>query len=442
MHKNYPSYSLIQTLKKPLLLQGPVGGFFNYLMQEFIEHGSTPFKINFNGGDDWFMNNKFDNILSFQGEFNLFETYLHTVITHNHIDGVILFGDCRPLHKIAIKYCRKYHIPVFVFEEGYIRPNYITFELGGVNANSILTSAINEHLHDKNFYTNYVPSETFEKSKELQKVHFHTMKDLTKNAMIYWTAMNLNKKKYPNYIHHKDNNIIKSLKYWMRSYIQDYAFRKKEAYLEKEVIINPNLHKKYFLICLQVYNDSQIREHSPFKNNKKFIYETVKSFALNGNKDDKLIIKQHPLDMPYHDYTNYIKHVEKIFKLEGRIFLVHNLHLPTLLKNSKGLVTINSTTGLSALYHKVPVQVLGKSLYNIDGLCHQNGLDNFWISNMEVDYELFKKFRCLIIEHTQIAGTFYNYKHYPSIVENSKKNVVLEQKCECYWFNKLKSITN
>jgi capsular polysaccharide export protein len=442
MHKNYPSYSLIQTLKKPLLLQGPVGGFFNYLMKEFIKHGSTPFKINFNGGDDWFIDKELDNILSFTDKFNFFEAYLHSIITYYKIDGIILFGDCRPLHKIAIKYCKRNNIPLFVFEEGYIRPNYITFELGGVNANSILTSAINDHLYDKSFYANYIPNETFEKSKELQKTHFHTMKDLSKNAIIYWIAMNSSKSKYPNYIHHKDNDTLKSLKYWVRSYIQDFKFNRKESYLEKEVIENSELHKKYFLVCLQVYNDSQIRDHSPYKNNKKFIYEVIKSFAKNGDKNDKLIIKQHPLDMPYHDYTNYIKHVSKLFKLENRILLVHNLHLPTLLKNSKGLITINSTTGLSALYHKIPVQVLGKSLYNIEGLCHQNGLDAFWQSNMKVDYELFKKFRCLIIEHTQIPGTFYNSKHYPSVIENSKRSICLEEKDECYWFNKLKSITN
>ena len=37
---------------------------------------------------------------------------------------------------------------------------------------------------------------------------------------------------------------------------------------------------RYFLVSLQVHNDSQIIDHSPYADVKEFITEVIKSFAL------------------------------------------------------------------------------------------------------------------------------------------------------------------
>ncbi len=186
--------------------------------------------------------------------------------------------------------------------------------------------------------------------------------------------------------------------------------------------------KKYFLVALQVYNDSQIKEHSNFRNNKRFIYDTMKSFAKFAYKEDRLIIKQHPLDIPYHDYTKFIEILTRIFKLEGRVFYVHDLNLPNLLKNSKGLITINSTIGLSALYHKIPVMALRKAMYDIKGLCFQKDINSFWRNANKVNYDLFKKFRSFLINKTQIVGSFYNKEQFPQIIEEKSNYATLEIK--------------
>ena len=48
------------------------------------------------------------------------------------------FGDWRPLHREAILVAKLRNIQVWAFEEGYLRPHYITMEEGGVNGNSML----------------------------------------------------------------------------------------------------------------------------------------------------------------------------------------------------------------------------------------------------------------------------------------------------------------
>jgi capsular polysaccharide export protein len=54
------------------------------------------------------------------------------------ITDLVLFGDCRPMHMVAHQMARLVGVRVHVFEEGYIRPNWLTLERDGVNGNSSL----------------------------------------------------------------------------------------------------------------------------------------------------------------------------------------------------------------------------------------------------------------------------------------------------------------
>lgn len=53
--------------------------------------------------------------------------------------------------------------------------------------------------------------------------------------------------------------------------------------------------------------------------------------------------------------------------------------LPALLRYGKGMVTLNSTSGLSALIHHMPVKVLGRVHYDIPGMTFQGSLADFGI---------------------------------------------------------------
>jgi len=53
------------------------------------------------------------------------------------------------------------------------------------------------------------------------------------------------------------------------------------------------------------------------------------------------------------------------------------LHLPTLFSHILGTITINSTVGLQTMYHNSPVKVLGKAIYDIEGLTDKIDLDSF-----------------------------------------------------------------
>lgn len=86
---------------------------------------------------------------------------------------------------------------------------------------------------------------------------------------------------------------------------------------------------------------------------------------------------------------------------------MHDLHLPTLIKGSIGVIVVNSTVGLQALYHNRPVKVMGKAIYDMPGLTFQGSLDKFWQNPGKIDRKLFEKFRSYVIKTTQLNGSFY-----------------------------------
>ncbi len=54
------------------------------------------------------------------------------------ITDLVLYGDTRPIHAQAIALAKDRGITVHVFEEGYLRPYWVTYERSGANGHSRL----------------------------------------------------------------------------------------------------------------------------------------------------------------------------------------------------------------------------------------------------------------------------------------------------------------
>ena len=58
------------------------------------------------------------------------------IMTSRGVTDLVVYGDTRPVHATAIAQARRRGITVHVFEEGYLRPYWVTYERGGANGNS------------------------------------------------------------------------------------------------------------------------------------------------------------------------------------------------------------------------------------------------------------------------------------------------------------------
>jgi capsular polysaccharide export protein len=225
-------------------------------------------------------------------------------------------------------------------------------------------------------------------------------------AILYYFASVLLTPIFRHYKHHRPLTLREAWP-WLRGAWRKYYFAYKEKGIQLE--LTSTLSGKFFLVALQVHNDAQIHVHSNFKSVEAFIESTISSFAEFAPEDTYLIIKHHPLDRGYHDYSSLIHTLTEKYAVVQRVRYIHDQHLPTLLSHARGIILVNSTVGLSALHHRKPLMVCGTALYDMPGLSYQGPLSNFWheAKNYSINDALYRQFKNYLIEHTQLNGNFY-----------------------------------
>jgi capsular polysaccharide export protein len=374
-----------------LMLQGPVGPFFNRLAKDLRWAGANVHKINFNGGDWFFFPTDATN---FRHRMEDFPNFLEQVCEEKRIDTIMLFGDCREMHGVANAMAERCDLEVFVFEEGYIRPDYITMERHGVNGRSAMPqSGI--------FYLN-APSPEPAPTNEIGPSIWHA----TAWAFTYYFWSIILWPLFPRYRHHRPLSWFEGLA-WVKGAARKYWYRWRNQ--KTVALLTGDNPPRFFLVPLQVHNDAQIGVHSIFDDVEQFIRHTVLSFTRNAEAETRLVFKHHPMDRPYTDYSRLMRELRAESGLGERLIYVHDPHLPTLINNAQGLVTINSTTGLSSIHQHKPTLALGDAIYRIDGLTANTSLDNFWTTAdaFPVHAELYDNFRLQLIHRTQINANFY-----------------------------------
>ncbi|HYN39443.1 MAG TPA: hypothetical protein VES39_09330, partial [Rhodospirillales bacterium] len=117
-----------------LFLQGPHGPFFRRLGDRLRALGHDVARVNLCGGDvvDW----PTRQAVLFRDTSDAWAEWVADFARQRQVTDLVLYGDCRPLHRMAIDRLRPAGTRVHVFEEGYLRPNWITCEPDGVNGYS------------------------------------------------------------------------------------------------------------------------------------------------------------------------------------------------------------------------------------------------------------------------------------------------------------------
>ena len=396
--------SLLESAENILLLQGPVGDFFQRLADWLTANGKTVHKFNFNAGDDYFYPPTQTHTVAFNDSYDVFPEFLQKYIIQHQIQAVVGFGDTRPYHLLAKRIANENQASFWAFEEGYFRPYYITLEKDGVNAFSPLPRRAD-------FFLEQFPKLAQQEYEAPTPVR-GGFTPMAKNAIRYYIELFRNPRKYSDYIHHRAPNAGHYLKLWSLSILKRLNYYIEDIQIAKRV--EAGKYGKFFIVPLQVFNDSQVRIHCDFSSVRSFLLHVLASFAAHAPADTNLIIKHHPMDRGFIDYSRDIKRfIKKHPKLKGRITYVHDVPLPVFLRHGLGMVTINSTSGLSGLIHNMPVKVLGRAHYDIPGITDQNTLAEFWNHPTPPDSDLFHAYRMYHLNVTQINGNFYSQVFFP-----------------------------
>lgn len=376
--------------RRLLMLQGPVGPFFQVLGRQLRAQGVEVHKINLNAGDALFYPGP--NAKAFRGRYRDWPAFLCAVIGDLDIDAITLFGDTRRYHRKAIAVAREIGVPVLVFEEGYLRPDHLTVEIDGVNRYSRLMKPgfVLDGSVAPGDPGDVVPVGNAFPMLALCSATYSVAKDLG------WVF-------FRHYRHHKPNTFAEAWP-WLRAGFVKLISKSRDRRAITALLKN---RQPYFFVPLQVSNDSQVTHHSEFRSVDQFIVNVMESFARNAPADHVLLLKHHPLDRGHCNYRTLIAKIGKRLNCAARVIYIHGGHLPTLLRQAVGTVTVNSTVGLSSLFHGTPVVALGSTVYNRPGLTAQVPLDDFWAPPPRVDAKQVRNFIDFLKATCQVNGSFY-----------------------------------
>ncbi|WP_258224669.1 capsular biosynthesis protein [Aeromonas sp. HMWF014] len=350
-------------------------------------------KINVNGGDECWPCAGVN--LSYHGEPDGWNAFLRRVLKEYAINTVLCYGDCRFYHRVASQVCELKGLSFWALEEGYLRPDFVTLEQGGVNAFSPWYEE-RARLPRVHWSAEFIPPLKVGKTFAARAWY----------ASRYHISKAIKRSRYPHFVDHRPWTLWQEARGWLRSALVKYGHRHRDRALLNHLKEHAGL---IFLVPLQVSEDFQIKEHSEFGGVEEMIAEVVNSFARHANPGDLLLFKHHPMDRGYVSYRDCIDRLVAENGLTGRVFYGYELPLPALYPLLKGVVTINSTVGLSALLHQVPTICLGRALYDITGLTTSGPLSSFWQRQSPVCEVTFQKARNSLLHLTQLNASFYRH---------------------------------
>ena len=379
--------------RQVLFLQGLAGPFFDRLGRALAAAGHGVHRVNFHGGDRLFWRRP--GAVDYRGGLAGWPDFLAALLVDRGITDIVLFGDCRPLHRAAVSVAARRHIVVHVFEEGYLRPDWVTLEQGGVNGRSSLP-------RDPTYYIDTaeaLPTAPVVQAGIPSSFGRRAREDVAYNvlATLLWPL-------YPGYRSHRPWHAFVEYAGWIGRLARRGAARQRA----QAVIAQLADERPYFVFPLQLDCDYQIRVHSPYQGMLAAIEHVLGSFVAYASPADRLVVKAHPLDNGLRDWRIITQAVAARLGVSDRMLFLEEGDIDSLVRGSRGMVTVNSTSGTLALARGIPVVVLGQAIYDIPRVTHQGTLDAFWSSPQPPEEAVFAALRRVLVHRSMIRGGFFS----------------------------------
>jgi capsular polysaccharide export protein len=377
-----------------LFLQGPSSPIFAKIADRLSEKGHDCFRINLNPGDQIFWRRKGGYNYRGRGGDD-WRTYIGSFIDRHVVTDIVLLGEERPYHQIAIGAARERAVEISVVEMGYLRPDWLTLERGGMSSNShfpvdpeeIIDAA--QALAEPDWTRRYSQSFAAEAGYDL-------LYNLP-NVFLWFL--------FPHYRRHALSHPLAEYAGWVMRLAGG-----KNRKLAATTLIDGLLASRapFFVFPLQLQTDFQLRAHSPYNDQREAITEVLTSFARHAPSEALLVVKVHPLDNGLIGWQAYVDRLAASLGIGARVQFLDGGDLAALLGQAAGTVTVNSTVGLHALQMGKPVKVLGAAVFDIAGLSDQADLDRFWSAPTPPEDAIRSAFFRLLAAAIQVRGNFYS----------------------------------
>ncbi len=381
----------MNTPRRFLFLQGLAGPMFTCLGDHLRAQGHQVHRVNFCAGDaaSWGAR----PASRYSGTVDELPAWLAPKMCELGTTDVILFGCQRPLHRAAIAVARAHGARTHAFEEGYIRPNWITIERIGPRATTPLPRDPHWYREVDRFLPRHDDDQPIQVPLALR----------ARQELAYHLCNTLNPVLYRSYRIHRQRVALLEAAGFVRRFAAMPWYVSADGRVIDTLLAGGH---RFFLLPLQLNGDAQIVHHSPFRSIAEVIDAVMRSFAAHASQEAHLVVKNHPLDAGLHGHRRQIRRLADELGVRQRVHYLETGHLPTLLSHASGVVVVNSTVGMSALSQGCPTKALARPIYDMPGLTSRAPLDHFWRDPDPPDATLYRAVRNTVIHATQVNGDF------------------------------------
>lgn len=379
-----------------LFLQGPHGPFFHGLGRMLRKAGAEVWRVGFNAGDRafWFHPSSY---IPFRGTASEWPVTFAALIAEKGVTDIVLYGDTRPVHAQAVAEARRLGLGVHVFEEGYMRPFWVTYERGGTNGNS--------RLMDMTIAQMQKALARSDMEAPLPPAHWGDMRQhVFYGALYHWFVMFRNGD-YRNFTPHRSLTVTKEFQLYLRRLLLMPVLS-----LERRIATLRIRHGgfPYHLALLQLEHDSSFQMHSPFNTMADFLKVVIEGFASGAPQHHHLVFKAHPLEDGRVPVRRAIRELARAHGVRDRVHYVRGGKLARLLNDARSAVTVNSTAAQQVLWRGIPLKVFGRAVYAKPEFVSDQPLPQFFAGATRPDNKAYKDYRRYLLETSQLPGGFYS----------------------------------
>lgn len=379
-----------------LFLQGPHGPFFAALGKMLRAAGCEVARVGFNAGDQAFWRGR-DSYIPFTGSQQEWPEVLAGLLDSRSVTDIVLYGDTRPIHAAAVAAAQQRGLTVHVFEEGYLRPYWVTYERGGANGHSRLMDMTVPGMQEALALSDM--------EAPLPPAHWGDMRQhVFYGALYHWFVMFWNRK-YRNFRPHRALPVTKEFQLYLKRLLLMPAQALERRLAELRI---RNGGFPYHLALLQLEHDSSFQMHSPFSSMRDFLEEVISGFAEGAPRHHHLVIKAHPLEDGRAQVRRTLRRLAREHGIAGRVHYVRGGKLAQLLNEARTAVTVNSTAGQQVLWRGIPLRVFGRAVYGKPEFVSQQPLAEFFAAACRPDSRAYKDYRRFLLETSQVPGGFYS----------------------------------
>jgi capsular polysaccharide export protein len=379
-----------------LFLQGPHGPWFARLSTMLARSGASCWRVGFNRGDRAFWPDA-ATYIPFKGAPEDWPETLIALLTEKSVTDLVLYGDTRPVHAQAVQIARARGITIHVFEEGYLRPYWITYERGGANGHSrLMDLSVDDMRKALEKADMDLPDAPARWGDMRQHVFW--------GALYHWFVLT-GFWDYRNFRPHRSLTVWQEFLLYCRRLVL-MPFHALERRIATWRIRTGGF--PYHLVILQLEHDASFRDHSPFSSMTEFLELVTDGFARGAAAHHHLVFKAHPLEDGRIALKREIIRLARAHGITDRVHFVRGGKLAALLNQARSAVTVNSTAGQQVLWRSLPLKAFGRAVYSKPEFVSSQPIERFFAQPTRPDTRAYRDYRHYLLETSQVPGGFYS----------------------------------